>query len=168
MLFIIGNATVYVNLFNSIYMKSTLYILSCCLFLGACSGESSEGGKYYEKDDTRVTTVPASPDPSEREEGNTEAILEDSSAQSFEKGAKLIAFSDCLSCHQENEKLIGPAYTEIAKNYEFNEKNTSYLANKIIKGGKGVWGQVPMTPHPDLAMEDAREMAKYVLSLRKQ
>jgi cytochrome c len=149
-------------------MKNTLGILSCCLLFGACSGDKTEGGKYYEQNNARATTVPAKQNQTESTETSAEAPAEDLTAQNFEKGAKLIAFSDCLSCHQENEKLIGPAYTEVAKNYEFNEKNTDYLAGKIIKGGKGVWGQVPMTPHPDIAMEDAREMAKYILSLRKQ
>jgi len=41
------------------------------------------------------------------------------------------------------------------------------LANKVIKGGSGNWGSVPMSPHPDLSMVDAREMIKYILSLKK-
>jgi len=41
------------------------------------------------------------------------------------------------------------------------------LANKVIKGGSGKWGDVPMTPHPQLSMDDAKEMVKYVLSLKK-
>ncbi len=138
------------------------------MLLGACSGDNSEGARHYETKKTQETSAPAKQPKAEQAEPNTEATAEDITAQNFERGAKLIAFSDCLSCHQENEKLIGPAYTEVAKNYEFNEKNTNYLAGKIINGGKGVWGQVPMTPHPDISMEDAREMAKYILSLRKQ
>jgi cytochrome c len=41
------------------------------------------------------------------------------------------------------------------------------LADKIIKGGTGNWGEVPMTPHPDVSVEDAKEMAKYILSTGK-
>lgn len=85
----------------------------------------------------------------------------------FEKGKNLIAMSDCLACHQVDNKLVGPAYQEVAAKYEMNDKNLNYLAEKIIKGGAGVWGQIPMTPHPDLKKEDAQEMAKYILSLRK-
>jgi cytochrome c len=85
----------------------------------------------------------------------------------FEKGKNLIAMSDCLSCHQVEKRLVGPGYVEVAEKYEMNDKNVDYLAGKIIQGGAGVWGQIPMTPHPDLKKEDAAEMAKYILSLKK-
>lgn len=87
--------------------------------------------------------------------------------QSYEKGKNLIATSDCLACHNVDNKLVGPAYVEVAQKYEFNDKNVEYLASKIIDGGAGVWGQIPMSPHPDLSKENAREMAKYILSLKK-
>ncbi|WP_162052451.1 c-type cytochrome [Pontibacter pamirensis] len=87
--------------------------------------------------------------------------------ENFDKGKNLIATSDCLACHQVEARLVGPGYVEVAEKYEFNDKNVDYLAGKIIEGGAGVWGQIPMSPHPDLSREDAREMAKYVLSLKK-
>jgi cytochrome c len=88
-------------------------------------------------------------------------------ADNYEKGKNLIAMSDCLSCHQVDKRLVGPGYVEVAEKYEMNDKNVDYLAGKIIQGGAGVWGQIPMTPHPDLKKEDAAEMAKYILSLKK-
>ncbi|RDV16385.1 cytochrome c class I [Pontibacter diazotrophicus] len=87
--------------------------------------------------------------------------------ENFERGKNLIATSDCLACHQVDARLVGPSYEEVAEKYEFNDKNVNYLAGKIIEGGAGVWGQIPMSPHPDLSREDASEMAKYVLSLKK-
>ena len=81
-------------------------------------------------------------------------------------GAKLIAASTCTGCHKEKEKLVGPAYVEVAKRYPATEANIAMLATKVIQGGKGHWGEVPMNPHPGLADADAREMIKYVLSLR--
>lgn len=86
-------------------------------------------------------------------------------AGSFEKGAQLISQSDCLSCHKEKIKIIGPAYVDVAKKYEPTEKNIKYLAGKIIEGGSGVWGEIPMTPHPSISQGDAEEMVKYILSL---
>lgn len=86
----------------------------------------------------------------------------------FEKGQKLIEMSDCLACHNIDQKLVGPSYKEVADKYEMNDKNVTYLAQKIIKGGSGVWGQIPMSPHPDLSEGDAKEMAKYVLSLKSK
>jgi cytochrome c len=82
-------------------------------------------------------------------------------------GELLINKSDCIGCHHKINKLIGPAYTEIAKKYPNNEKNVTYLADKIIKGGSGVWGKIPMTPHPKISSNDAKLMAKYILSLKK-
>ncbi|WP_026462615.1 c-type cytochrome [Adhaeribacter aquaticus] len=83
-----------------------------------------------------------------------------------EKGKALIGKSDCLACHQIDNKLVGPAYKEVAQKYESNEKNLNFLATKIIKGGAGNWGEVPMSPHPTLSQGDAKEMARYILSLR--
>ena len=82
-------------------------------------------------------------------------------------GEKLINKSDCLGCHNKTNKIIGPAYVEVAKKYPNNEKNINYLADKIIKGGTGVWGTMPMTAHATLKKEDAKLMGKYILSLKK-
>ncbi|UOG75137.1 c-type cytochrome [Hymenobacter tibetensis] len=81
-------------------------------------------------------------------------------------GAKLITSSDCTSCHKEREKLVGPAYTAVAEKYPSNDANITMLANKIIQGGKGNWGEIPMTPHPGLSLADAKEMSKYILSIK--
>ena len=81
-------------------------------------------------------------------------------------GAKLVAGSTCLSCHKVNEKLVGPSYIAVAQKYPATEANIAMLATKIIQGGAGNWGAVPMTPHPGLAEADAREMVKYILSLK--
>ena len=83
----------------------------------------------------------------------------------FSRGKELIAQSDCLTCHKEQDKLIGPSYAEVAAKYEETEANVKLLADKIISGGQGVWGQVPMTPHPNVSEEQAEEMVRYILSL---
>ena len=83
------------------------------------------------------------------------------------EGEKLIAKSDCIGCHKLDKKLIGPSYLDIAKKYESNEKNVAYLSGKIIKGGSGVWGSMPMSAHASLKKGDANSMAKYILSLKK-
>jgi cytochrome c len=88
------------------------------------------------------------------------------SVNSQEPGEKLIAKSDCIGCHHKTNKLIGPAYVDIAKKYPLTNKNVDYLAGKIIKGGTGVWGKIPMTPHATLKKDEAKEMARYILSLK--
>jgi cytochrome c len=102
-----------------------------------------------------------------------EATTETSSTTSlsanpdYQKGLELIGKNDCLTCHKANEKNIGPAYKDVAAKYENNDDNVKMLAEKIIKGGSGNWGAIPMTPHPALKQEDAEAMVKYVLLLKK-
>ncbi|MDO7875854.1 c-type cytochrome [Hymenobacter sp. ASUV-10] len=82
------------------------------------------------------------------------------------QGAQLVAKSDCASCHRETDKLIGPGYKEIAGRYPNTPANVALLGSKIIGGGSGSWGSIPMTPHPSISESDAREMAKYILALK--
>jgi cytochrome c len=81
------------------------------------------------------------------------------------QGESLVKASDCKTCHHQTNKIIGPSHTDVAKKYEFTQANVTLLAGKIISGGTGVWGQIPMTPHPDITQIDAEKMARYVLSL---
>lgn len=85
----------------------------------------------------------------------------------YQKGLELIGKSDCLTCHKVREKLIGPSYADVAAKYDNTEANIQLLAGKIIKGGKGVWGEVPMTPHPQISEADAEQMVKYIFLLKK-
>jgi cytochrome c len=82
------------------------------------------------------------------------------------RGEALISKSDCLACHKVDGKLVGPSYKEVANKYPNNAATVNQLADKIKKGGSGVWGAMPMTPHPTLSDDDAKAMAKYVLSLK--
>lgn len=82
-----------------------------------------------------------------------------------DEGLVLIERSDCLSCHKADMKMIGPSYKEIADKY--TETDIDYLSKKIIEGGKGVWGEVPMPPHSGMNEETAQKMVKYILSQKK-
>lgn len=84
-----------------------------------------------------------------------------------ERGLELIGASDCTTCHAIDKKNIGPAYIDVAQKYENTEAVIDTLVSKVLKGGQGNWGAVPMTPHPNLPEADAREMIKYILSLKK-
>ena len=81
------------------------------------------------------------------------------------QGESLVKASDCKTCHHATNKIIGPSHTDVANKYEFTQANVTLLASKIISGGTGVWGEIPMTPHPDISQIDAEKMARYVLSL---
>lgn len=75
---------------------------------------------------------------------------------------------DCRTCHRLDGPLIGPSYLDIARRYELTEANIALLAGKITQGGAGVWGEVPMTPHPDLPPATARDMAVRILGLEAE
>ncbi len=84
----------------------------------------------------------------------------------IKKGELLISKSDCFACHKIQDKLLGPAYKDVANKYANTKANVDYLVNKVKTGGSGVWGAVPMSPHPALSDDDARAMILYVLSLK--
>lgn len=81
---------------------------------------------------------------------------------------ELVGKNGCLTCHQVDTKVIGPAYIDVAAKYENTPANVKMLATKIIKGGSGVWGNIPMTAHPDLSQADAEEMVRYILQFKKK
>ena len=73
--------------------------------------------------------------------------------------------SACLSCHQVDKKVVGPAFKDVAKKYKGDAKAEEHIVGVIKKGGKGVWGAIPMPPHPQVKDEDAKKLAEWVLSL---
>ncbi len=79
--------------------------------------------------------------------------------------------SDCFTCHALDHKLVGPSYQEVAARYHGNKASAAtvtMLAEKILKGGNGNWNQetggMPMTPHPQLTVAQAKAMVKWVLA----
>ena len=84
-----------------------------------------------------------------------------------EKGEVLIAYSDCYTCHKEDHRAVGPAFTDIAKRYPANKIYIEILAQKVIAGGTGSWGSPVMDPHPKLSLEDAKIMVSYILSKKE-
>ena len=138
-----------------------LVLISSIVVIAACNNGSSDKNK-------QDTTPPLSQTNNELETlVDTLGFHTDSDTNRFEKGSELIAKSDCLACHKVKEKLVGPAYTAVAAKYPATEESINYLSDKIIKGGKGVWGEIPMTPHPAISKADAAAMARYVLSLKE-
>ncbi|MBD1397548.1 c-type cytochrome [Pontibacter sp. JH31] len=169
-------------------MKKIFFAASAIALLTSCGGEQkSDYERYYDPEYQPDTISTAARMPTTIEKDNAKVVDEEGTmaglgkedtvgkkgavakaeALKFEKGQKLIAGSDCLACHKIDQKVVGPSYEEVAQKYEANDKNVSYLAGKIIKGGAGVWGEIPMPPHPNVSETDAKEMARYILALRK-
>lgn len=101
----------------------------------------------------------------ERGFDKTEIISGHQAPGAFLKGKRLMDASDCNSCHQLESKSIGPSYRQIADRYKNDENAIPYLADKVIKGGGGVWGDQAMAAHPQISSADAEEMVKYIMSL---
>ncbi len=87
--------------------------------------------------------------------------------EALEKGRQVILNADCVGCHSESHQVTGPSYARIAKRFRgrMTEGSVSGLANSIIQGSVGKWGQVPMPAHPDLSVAEARSAARYILAL---
>ena len=78
--------------------------------------------------------------------------------------AKLAAEKACMACHAIDNKVVGPGYKDVAAKYKGNAKAEAMLVQKVIKGGSGVWGQIPMPPNASLKEDEARLLVKWVLS----
>lgn len=118
----------------------------------SCGGGKKEEAKTEEANDEYSDYETAEP-----EKASADDLIK--------QGQALVDQSDCKTCHHPTNKIVGPAHAEVAKKYEFTQANVTMLANKIIQGGQGVWGEIPMTAHPDISNADAEKMAMYVLSL---
>jgi len=103
---------------------------------------------------------------SDKQEDKTSSTVDLTQNPDYQKGLALVQTNDCLTCHTVASPSTGPAFAEIAKKY--HESDVSTLADKVIAGGSGVWGQVPMTPHPTLSKADAEQIVKYILLLKDQ
>ncbi len=71
---------------------------------------------------------------------------------------------NCMACHAVANKLVGPAYKDVAKKYAGDKSAADKLAAKIIKGGSGVWGAVPMPANPQVSEAESKKLAAWVLS----
>lgn len=70
----------------------------------------------------------------------------------------------CTACHAIDKKVIGPAYKDVAKKYKGDAKAVDLLSVKIIKGGQGVWGPIPMPPNK-VSEDEAKKLATWILAM---
>ena len=122
--------------------------MSAAFILYACGGGGDKPAEV--KKDSPATAEAPKPSPA----ANSEKVL------------TMIAEKNCApTCHTIEKKVIGPAYIDVSKKYEATPANIEMLANKVIKGGSGVWGDVPMTPN-NVTMDQAKEIVTYILNLK--
>ena len=77
---------------------------------------------------------------------------------------KLAAAKNCMSCHAADKKLVGPSYKDVAAKYAGQRDAVDKLAVKIIKGGSGVWGPVPMPSNAQVSPDEARQLVSWILT----
>jgi cytochrome c len=80
--------------------------------------------------------------------------------------ADLAQKKNCMACHATDKKLIGPAYKDVAAKYAGQKDAADKLAQKIVKGGSGVWGAVPMPANPQVSEAEAKQLAAWVLTAK--
>ena len=78
----------------------------------------------------------------------------------------LATAKNCMACHAVDKKLVGPAYKDVAAKYAGQKDAVDKLSTKIIKGGSGVWGPVPMPANTQVNEAEAKKLAAWVLSLK--
>ena len=128
-------------------MKKLLIALFVAGSLCACGGNANEKGRTTSETKTAEIDLSSNPD--------------------YTKGLELMGKADCQTCHKVNETAIGPSFSSIAAKYPNTPATLDTLAHKIIKGGSGNWGAVPMAAHSNISVADATAMVKYILLLRK-
>ncbi len=127
-------------------MKKVFFLITTTAIIAACGGGDKKETPGDEK--------------------KSEVVNDPSSNPVYAKGVELVGKSDCATCHRIDEKNAGPAWRDVANKYPDSDSTVNYLATKIISGGSGVWGEVPMAPHATMSLDDAKALAKYVLLLK--
>ncbi len=72
----------------------------------------------------------------------------------------------CMGCHAPDRKLVGPSFKDIATRYAGQKDASARMADKIVRGGSGVWGPVPMPANPKVSADEAKRLADWILSLK--
>ena len=76
----------------------------------------------------------------------------------------LATAKNCMACHAVDKKLVGPSYKDVSAKYAGQKDAVDKLAIKIVKGGSGVWGPVPMPANPQVSEADAKKLAAWVMT----
>lgn len=154
---------------TNITMKKVLFFIGLSLAITACGGNKTGNDSSADSTNAANKTAVASNSDAAQDTAASHNGTDKASGTPAAKGAQLIAGADCATCHKEQEKIVGPAFADVAEKYKSGgDAIVDTLANKIIKGGSGHWGTVAMTPHAAISMDDAKTMVKYILSIKKQ
>jgi cytochrome c len=134
----------------------SLGVIALSVLLVSCGGNSNSSNTTSES----ATTTSSTEAPKSLEDMHKDNPL-------YVKGLAKVQSSDCVGCHMVERKVVGPSYAEVAAKYESTEENVKMLAARVINGHVGSWGEVQMPAHPTLSQEDAEDMIRYILLLKR-
>ena len=93
------------------------------------------------------------------------ALIAMAAAPAF-ANADLAQKKNCMACHAVDKKLVGPSYKDVAAKYAGQKDAVEILSAKVIKGGSGVWGPIPMPANPQVSEAEAKQLVQWILSLK--
>jgi cytochrome c len=79
---------------------------------------------------------------------------------------ELAQVKNCLGCHAVDKKMVGPALKDVAAKYAGDKTAADKLATKIMAGGSGLWGAIPMPANPQVKPDEAKKLANWILGLK--
>ena len=85
-------------------------------------------------------------------------------SQAAMANADLAKAKNCMACHSVANKVVGPAFKDVAAKYAGQKDAEAKLSQKIIKGGSGVWGAMPMPANPQVSEAEAKTLVKWILA----
>lgn len=80
--------------------------------------------------------------------------------------ADLAQKKNCMACHAIDKKVVGPAYKDVAAKYAGQKDAVGKLSAKVVKGGAGVWGPVPMPANATVSEAEAKQLVQWILTLK--
>jgi cytochrome c len=121
--------------------------------------DPKDGDSRFGEIDARASLMEIEYFPAGDEREGKEAIK----TKEEHKGLSLMARSTCFGCHADKTRLAGPSFAEIAQRYKNNAATVKELGSHILSGSTGIWGNQMMPAHPDLTLEQAAQIAEYIL-----
>jgi cytochrome c len=94
------------------------------------------------------------------------ALAANAQATDAKAAEALAQQSGCLACHTVDKKLVGPSYKQIADRYRNDKGAEANLFKKVKEGGKGTWGDIPMTPNAHVKDQDIKTLVQWILSIK--
>jgi cytochrome c len=80
--------------------------------------------------------------------------------------AELAQKKNCMACHAVDKKVLGPSYKDVAAKYAGQKDAVDKLSAKVIKGGAGVWGAVPMPANPQVSEAESKQLVQWIMTLK--